>query len=163
MNPGDRRAAIHNINMVRDTVRDEINILGQANPQALQSWQNGVQAWSVIHRSNALTNWVEGVAKGPYAKLMAGPALGLFGVGTLGAIKQPLIAGPLSAVTAAGYKSAQTVYRVMNDQNLARYYWQAIGDVERQNLPSFLNNYDKLNKELEKSDSTKKKTKYKEK
>lgn len=151
LNPGDRRAAIRNINEVRDVVRGEIEHLGASNPQALQNWQNGVQAWSTIHRSNAVRNWVESVANGPYSKMVAGPALGLFGVGSLGAVKAPIIAGPLAAGSAATYKTGQTIYRMWNDQTLNQYYWNAIGAAQRENLPAFLSNYVKLNKKLENS------------
>ncbi len=163
LNVGDRRAAIRNINQVRDAVRSEIEILGQANPQALQSWQNGVQAWATIHRSNSLTNWIEGIARGPYSKLLSGPAAALFGVGSYSSIKSPLIAGPLAGAVPAAYKTGQTIYRVLNDRNLANYYWESISAATQENLPSFLNNYYKLDKALEKSDSAKPKSKSKEK
>lgn len=161
LNPGDRRAAIHNINQVRDVVREEIQTLGIANPQALQSWQNGVEAFAIIHRSNSITNWIESIAKGPYAKILTGPALALFGVGSWGAIKQPIIAGPMAAVTPAAYKTGQTIYRMWNNPHLAEYYWNAIGQSQSENIPVFISNYQKLNKEIEKSDSVKKKTKSK--
>jgi len=153
LNPGDRRAAIRNINEVRDVVRGEIEHLGRNNPQALMDWQNGVQAWATIHRSNAIRNYVESVANGPYSKVVAGPALGLFGVGSLGAVKAPIIAGPLSVGTAGAYKTGQTLYRMWNDPTLNQYYWNSVSAAQRENLPAFLNNYLKLNKKLEKSSS----------
>lgn len=159
LNPGDRRAAIRNINEVRDVVRDEIEALGQVNPQALESWQNGINAFATIHKSTAIRNWVEGVAKGPYAKLLTGPAAALFGVGGIGAFKAPIIAGPLTASTAAAYKSGQTIYRMWNDENLRNYYWEALRAATDENLPAFINNYNKLNKNLEKSESADKENK----
>ncbi len=161
LNPGDRRAAIRNINEVRDVVRGEIEHLGRNSPQALQDWQNGVQAWSTIHRSNAVRNYVESVANGPYAKMVAGPALGLFGVSSLAAYKVPIVAGPLATGSAAAYKTGQTLYRMWNDPNLNQYYWNAISAAQRENLPAFLSNYDKLNKGIEKSSSMKPKDKTK--
>ena len=44
-----------------------------------------------------------------------------------------------------------------NDENLARYYWQSLEAATEQNLPTFINNYNKLNKKLEKLDSVEKK------
>lgn len=162
LTPGDRRAAIRNINEVRDVVRDQIETIGiNNNPQALEQWQNGVQAWATIHRSNAIGNWVTGLAKGPYAKLIAGPAAALFGVGSAGAVHSPIIAGPLAAGGAATYKTVQTIYRMWNDPRLAGYYWDAVSDAIAENVPSFINNYQKLNKELEKSPTTKPKEKAK--
>ena len=161
LNVGDRRAAVNNINEVRDVVRREIQHLGQANPQALESWENGVLAFSTIHRSRALTNWIEGVSKGPYAKILTGPAAALFGVGSYTGMKNPLIAGPSSVGVPAAYKTGQTIYRMWNDRNLQNYYWNAIGAAQRENIPAFVNNYNKLNKEMEKSDSIKKKSKRK--
>ena len=159
----DRGAAIRNINEVRDVVRDQIRNLGVANPRGLQAWENGVQAWATIHRSNAITNWVQNTAKGPYAKFLSGPAAALFGVGSFSAYKAPIIAGPASAAIPAAYKTGQTLYRMWNDPRLANYYWNAIGDVARDDLPAFLNNYHKLNKGLEKSEPSKPNSKSKEK
>ncbi len=161
LNAGDRRAAIRNINEVRDAVREEIQHLGQANPNALRSWENGVQAFSTIHRSNALTNWIEGIAKGPYAKLLQGPAAALFGVGTYGGYKAPIIAGPVSIGVPAAYQTGKTIYRMWNDPNLSNYYWNAISAAQKENIPVFINNYNKLNKELEKPDPTTIKSKVK--
>lgn len=155
LHPGDRRAAIRNINQVRDVVRGEIEHLGASNPQALIHWQNGVQAWATIHRSNSISNWVESVAKGPYAKMLTGPAAALFGVGSVAAAKAPIIAGPAAAASAAAYKSGQVMYRMWNDPTLSQYYWNAIAAAQRKNLPAFLSNYDKLNKKLKESDSVK--------
>lgn len=154
LNPGDRRSAIRNINQVRDVVRGEIEHLGQANPQALQDWQNGVQAWATIHRSNALTNSFERLAKGPYAKLLLGPAASLFGVGSYAAFKAPILAVPGSAIAPAAYKTGQTIYRVLNDPRLAEYYWDSISSLMAENTPAFLNNYQKLDKGLKKNDKT---------
>jgi hypothetical protein len=161
LNATDRRAAIRNINEVRDVVRGEIQHLGANNPQALRDWQNGVQAWATIHQSNSIRNWVESLANGPYAKVISGPALGLFGIGSLAAAKAPIIAGPVSAVSAGAYKSGQTLYRMWNDPNLNQYYWNAIGAAQRENIPAFLSNYEKLNKKLEESSTRKPESKSK--
>jgi hypothetical protein len=159
----DRDAAIYNINQVLGAVREEIEILGQSNPQALQSWQNGIQAFSTIHKSKAMTNWVESIAKGPYAKILSAPAAALFGVTSYGGLKSPLIAGPSSVAGPALYKVGQTIYRMWNDPNLADYYWKSISAALKEDVPAFINNFNKLNKNLEKSDSVKKKGKSKEK
>jgi hypothetical protein len=151
LNNADRRAAINNINQVLRTVRSEIEYLGANNPQALANWQNGVQAWATIHRSNLIRNTVESWANGPYSKMLTGPALGLFGVGSLGAYKAPIIAGPSSAISSAIYKTGQTIYRMYNSPTLYDYYWRAISAAQRENLPAFLSNYVKLNDKLEKS------------
>jgi hypothetical protein len=161
LNPGDRRAAIRNINEVRDVVRGEIQHLGANNPQALRDWENGVQAWATIHRSNAITNWVESLANGRYAKLLSGPAAGLFGIGSFASVKAPIIAGPAAVASAGAYKSGQTLYRMWNDPNLNQYYWNAIGAAQRENIPAFLSNYEKLNKKLEESPSSNPKSKSK--
>jgi hypothetical protein len=157
--PGDRAAAIRYIDQVRDVVRAEIQALGQTNPQALEYWQNGIAAFATIHRSNKISNFVEELVKGPYSKLLTGPAAALFGVGSYSAIKAPLIAVPAAAIVPATYKTGQTIYRMWNNEHLANYYWNAISAAQAENIPAFINNYNKLNKELEKSDSVEKKTK----
>lgn len=154
----DQNYARRAIDEVRNVIRDEIMDAGSQYPTALNSWRNGIQSWAVIHQSRAITNWIEGVAKGPYGKTLSGPAAGLFGVTTYGGIKAPLIAGPAAAVIPPAYKTLQTAYRVGNDPNLARYYWAAVSAAKRENIPAFINNYNKLNKIIEKSDPTKKKT-----
>lgn len=160
LSPGDKRSAIRNINEVRDVVRDQIETIGRnSNPQALEAWQNGVQAWATIHRSNALTNWIQGLAKGPYAKILTGPAAALFGLGSMGAASSPLIAIPGSIATAGIYKTGQVLYRMWNDPRLANYYWNAVGSAMEENIPAFINNYQKLDKEIKKSDSRKIKSK----
>jgi hypothetical protein len=143
----DRRAAVRNINQVRDSVRREIEHLGAANPQALQSWQNGVQAFSVIHGSNAITNNVNRWLSGPVGK---GAISTLFGAGAYGAFKAPLVAGSAAALLPAGYKAAQVATRVWRDPNLANYYWQAMQAAAQNNGPMFLANYNRLNKAYEK-------------
>lgn len=163
LNRNDQAFARRAIDTVRDAVRDEIMDAGANHAGALNSWRSGIQAWAVIHQSRAMTNWIDGLARGPYGKTISGPAAGLFGVTTYGGVKAPLIAGPAATAIPAAYKAGQTAYRVWQDPNLSRYYWNAIGAAQRENLPTFLNNYNKLNKSLEKSDSTKKKSKSKEK
>jgi hypothetical protein len=153
LNPTDRAAAIRNINEVRDLVRAEIEQIGQANPQALRNWQNGVLAWSTIHRSRALGNWVESLVKGPHAKILSGPALALFGVGSAAATKAPLIAGPSAYGAPAVYKTAQIGYRMIIDPTLRRYYYNAISAALNENAPAFVSNYVKLNERLKKSQS----------
>jgi hypothetical protein len=154
----DRAAAVRNINQVRDVVREQINALGAANPQALQDWQNGVQAWATIHRSNALTNAARDLAKGPYAKILTGPAAALFGLGSFGVKSHPLFSGGAGATAAGIYKSGQVLYRMMNDPNLANYYWTAVNALMQHNAPAFFSNYDKLNKKLEESEPVKPKS-----
>jgi hypothetical protein len=160
-NRDDQNFARAAIDRVRNAVRDEIMDAGGQYPQALNSWRSGIQAWAVIHQSRGITNWIDGLARGPYAKLLSGPAAALFGVGSFGAYKSPLIAGPLSVATPLVYKTGQTAYRVWQDPNLSRYYWASIAAAQRENAPAFISNYNKLNKALEKSDTTKKKAKSK--
>jgi hypothetical protein len=73
-------------------------------------------------------------------------------MGSYAGFKAPLIAGPLSIGAPIAYKTLQTAYRMGNDPNLSRYYWNAILDAKRENFPAFLNNYNKLNKKLEASE-----------
>lgn len=146
----DRNAAIANINQVRDGVRNEIEHLGASNPLALKSWQNGIKAFSTIHTSNAITNWIERIAKGPYAKILTGPAAAMFGLGSYGISKLPLITGTQSAALSVSYKTGQTLYRMWSDPNLNNYYWKAISAAQAENLPAFINNYNKFNERLEK-------------
>jgi hypothetical protein len=156
---GDQNFARRSIDRVRDVVRDEIMASSGNYPQAINDWQNGIRAWATIHRSNALKNWVQDVAQGPYAKFLSGPAAALFGVGSYAGIKAPLVAGTAGAALPAAYKSGQTLFRMWNNPVLADYYWRAIGAASAENLPAFLSNYQKLNKELEKSDSSNPKSK----
>jgi len=149
LNRTDQNFARRAIDQVRNAVRDEIKDAAHQYPNALQDWQNGVTAWSVIHRSNAISNWVQDLAKGPYSKLLSGPTAALFGVSAYGGIKSPLIAGTSAAVLPATYKTGQTLFRIWNDPNLARYYWSAISGAMGQNIPAFISNYEKLNNKLQ--------------
>jgi hypothetical protein len=146
----DRVFATRAVDQVRHAVRNELMQSAAAYPQALNSWQNGVRAWATVHRSNAITNWVQDQAKGPYGKSLAGPALGLFGVGSY-KISQlpPIVSAELGAKAYALGKSAQILYRAIQDPTLARYYYGAISGAMQENLPAFLNNYNRLNKKLE--------------
>lgn len=152
----DQNFARRAINEVRNAIRDEILDVGVNHPEAIQSWQNGVRAWATIHQSNAISNWVESAAKGPYSKILSGPAAGLFGIGAYGAHKLPaFISGAGSVAIPASYKTGQVLYRMWNDPNLRAYYWNAIAASQTENLPVFISNYNKLNKGLEKSESVK--------
>lgn len=157
----DREFAKRAINDVLHEVRDEIMDSGANYPQALQSWRDGIQAWAVIHQSRGITNTIDQWARGPYAKVLGGPAAALFGLGTYGGIKAPLIAGPAAVGVPAAYKGLQTAYRVWQDPRLSRYYWNAILEAQKENAPAFINNYNKLNKELEESPRSSKKNKSK--
>jgi len=156
---GDQNFARRCIDRVRDAVRDEIIASSGNYPQAINDWQNGIRAWATIHRSNAIKNWVQDVAQGPYAKFLSGPAAALFGVGSYAGVKSPLVSATIGAALPATYKSGQTIYRMWNDPRLADYYWRAIGAATDENLPVFISNYQKLNKELEKSESSHPKSK----
>ena len=153
----DREFAKRAINDILHEVRDEIMDSGANYPQALQSWRDGIQAWAVIHQSRGITNTIDQWARGPYSKVLGGPAAALFGVGTYGGLKAPLIAGPAAIGVPAAYKGLQTAYRVWQDPRLSRYYWNAILEAQKENAPAFINNYNKLNKELENSSRSSKK------
>jgi len=124
----DRNAAIRNINDVLGVVRNEITTLGRANPQALRSWQDGMAAYATIHRSNAIKNTVESWMTGPYAKFAQTATGGLFLGGVGGAAYKGLAAygAGASAGTQAIYKTGQVAYRVTQDPNLRRYYWNSV-------------------------------------
>lgn len=159
LNRTDRNFARRQIDRVRDAVRDEIMESATNFPDALNSWQNGLQAWSVIHQSNAFKNFVENLATGPYAKILSGPALGLFGIGGYGLKQAPLVAGTLGAGAAGAYKAGQTLYRVNQSPVLSNYYWNALDAASRENAPTFISNYEKLNKALEENENKGKKSK----
>ena len=141
---GDRDFAIRSINQVRDAVREEIRELGQFNPQGLQQWENGVNAFSVIHRTNAITNMADRMLTGPYSKTAV---TALFGAGVW---KSPMLTGGATAAAAPLYKGGQVAIRVWNDPNLARYYWDALSAAARNDSALFLKNFEKLNKGYEK-------------
>lgn len=159
LNASDQRFARNAIDKVRNAVRDEIMEAGAAFPESINQWRSGIQSWAVIHQSNAIANWVDGLSRGPHAKILSGPASILFGASAYGGLQAPMVAAPLAVGSAVAYKGIQTAQRVWNDPNLSRYYWHAISDAQRQNLPAFLNNYNKLNKALEKSEPAKKDSK----
>lgn len=161
MGSGDRIFARSQIDLVRDAVRQEIEIAGSAFPQNIQPWLNGVQAWSVIHRSNSITNFVKDLAQGPYSKALIGPSLGLFTAGSAAAVKAPFVTGTLTGSAAAAYKAGNTAYRMFHDENLRNYYFQALSAATQENAPAFINNYNKMNAILEKSEPVKKKSKSK--
>lgn len=148
----DQNFARRAIDRVRDAVGDEIRLTGRQTPQALQNWQNGLTAWATVHRSNALTNWIQRAATGPYAKILTGPAAGLFGIGAYGASKSPLVTLTGAGAAPAAYKTGQILYRAYNNPTLRNYYFNAINAANAENLPVFLHNYQKLNKEIEKQD-----------
>lgn len=152
LNRSDQNFARRAIDEVRNAVRDEIMESSKRFPNAMRDWRGGIQAWAVIHQSRAMTNWVDNLAKGPYSKILQGPAAALFGVTTYGGIKSPIVALPASVGIPAAYKTAQTAYRVWQDPNLSQYYWRAILEAQRENSPAFINNYEKLNKKLKEKD-----------
>lgn len=145
-----RQSAIRNINNVRNAIRDEINQIGAVNPDALANWNEGIRSLAVVHRSNALSNWVDRTLRGRYAKALSGPLAALFGAGTYAGYKAPFVGGSLTAVGAGGYKAGQVAYRVWQDPNLARYYWRAIAASQRGNEQAFLRSYRNLEKRYEK-------------
>lgn len=148
LSKGDQRFARRTIDRVRDTVREEILNAGAAYPEAIRNWQSGIQAWAVIHQSNGMKSWIQSLSKGPYAKALSGPAAALFGLGGYGAAQHPAIAAATATLGAGANKAYETAYRVWNNNDLARYYWNAISAAQSENIPAFVNNYHKLNKGL---------------
>lgn len=140
----DRRAAIRNINEVLGVVRQEIGIIGQTNPAALRSWEEGLRAFSVIHQSNAISNTAKRWLKGPYTKAAV---FSLFGGA---ALKNAGTVGTAATVGAAANKVGQVAYRVWNDPVLARYYWNAINAARQENQTAFMKNFQDLDKEYNK-------------
>lgn len=147
----DRNFARGQINRVLNAVREEIMDAGQVNPQALTRWQQGVNAWRVIHQSNGLSNWVSDLFRGPHKKLAYGIASTLFG--GVSYLKDPLLAVTAAATGFALNKGYQVAYRVINDPVLARYYFDALTSATLHDLPAFIRNYEKLNEKLEKEES----------
>lgn len=146
----DRASARRNIDQVKIAVKDEIEHLGRSNPQALQSWQDGIKAFSVIHRSNSFTNSVQEALTGPYAKLLSTPVAGLFGGSLYGAAKAPGMVIGGAAIAPALYKTAQVGFRVWNDPNLSFYYWNALNFLRQENHGAFIKNFVELDKEYDK-------------
>jgi len=158
LNRADRNFAKKSIDQVLNVVRDEINAIGQVNPKALQSWNNGRQAFAVIHQSERMTNWVADTLKGPYGKLATTPVASLFGVSAYGASKVPIVGLTAGTAIPAGYKVSQVAYRIYSDPNLSKYYWDAIRDASMQNGPAFIKNFEKLNRTYEKKEKSVKKS-----
>lgn len=159
----DRGFATRALNSVRDVVREEILDSAHAYPNAIQSWESGLGAWAAIHQSNHITNIVQDIARGPYGKAISGPALSLFGIGGgYGAFSAPAIAATGAAAAPILYKSAQIAQRVLGNDTLREYYINAIRAASQQNQQAFINNFNKLNKGLEKEDKkgSKKKSTY---
>ncbi len=147
-----RETAIKNIDQVRHAVRDQIMETGAAHPEALQQWRNGIQSLAVIHQSNRMTNWIQGVLKGPYQKIAAYPILGLFGLSGAAAYANPLATSGTAVASSALYKAGQIAYRTWNDPRLARYYWNAISAAQKENAPVFIKNIQELNRRYEQSE-----------
>lgn len=154
LNSENRRLAAANIDRVRHIIRDEIRDVGQNYPGAVQQLEHGMQSLAVIHQSNRMTNWIHRILTGPYAKLIAGPAMTLFGGAAVGAYHHPLLSLGTSAAVAGGYKVGQVALRMWNDPRLASYYWNAISAANQQNVPAFITNYKKLNEALEKKEKS---------
>lgn len=155
MSAGDRRVAVNSINDLQNAVRQEILDIGRAYPEAIQNWQQGNAALRIIHQSNTITNWVQGQLSSPLGKGI-GAATGASAL--FGAKGVPALAGAATGAAAATYKSGQVLYRVMNNQNLRHYYFEAIAAAQAQNSVQFLKYYDKLDKALSKPDKRKKST-----
>lgn len=139
------------MDQVLDIVRDEIHDVGRNYPEAINAWDNGRRAWATIHTSNTVRNTIEDWMRGPESKLLYGPALALFGVGSAGAYKAPLVGGAAGIGVPAAYKTLQTIYRMWDNPQLAGYYFGALSEAMQRNAPAFIKDYLKLNKEVEKS------------
>ena len=160
LNKGGKEYAISQIDRLLGIVKEEINTLGRSNPSALNSWNNGLQAFSSIHRSNVIKNFVEATAKGPYAKILSAPVASMFGLTGAAAYKLSPYAGPgvtgiaSATLVPAVYQTGKVAYRVFKSPVLARYYWDAMSAATKNNTSAFVKNYQKLNKEYEKKYSS---------
>jgi hypothetical protein len=139
------------VDKVKNAINDEILEAAASHPEALENWRNGIQSWAVIQQSKRLTNWIQDKIRAPGGKTITGVALPLFGLtGAGAAVKAPLVAGSIGAATVPLYKAGQVAFRVYQDPRLSHYYWNALSAAAKQDFPMFLNNYNKLNKGLEK-------------
>ena len=149
MNRADQRVARHSIDQVRDVIGDTIRDFQPQFPQAINDWQNGVMAFRTIHRSNAVSNFVRSIMKGPYAKLISGPAAALFGVGSYGAYTNPMVAGTAAVLGIAANQTGKVIYRMTTNETLRNYYFRAFQNAGEQNAQAFIQNYSKFKTENE--------------
>jgi hypothetical protein len=150
LNRADQRAARRAIDQVRDAVGDTIRDFQPQYPQAINDWQNGVMAFRTIHQSNAVSNYVQSLAKGPYAKLLSGPAAALFGIGSYGAYTAPtIVSGSVAAAIPAAHQTTKIIYRMSNNATLRDYYFRAFQNAGDQNKQAFIQNFSKFKTENE--------------
>lgn len=146
----DRKFATMQLDKVLDVVRKEIHEAGKSNPNALESWQKGMQAFAVIHQGEAAARFAERAISGHAGRINQGVA-GLF-LGGLGKAAHAHPAGAAVSAVAlpAVYKTAQILHRVATNESLRKYYWESMKALVAQDSPSFLKNFNKLQEGYEK-------------
>ena len=87
--------------------------------------------------------------KGPYAKLISGPAAALFGVGSYGAYTNPMVAGTAAVLGIAANQTGKVIYRMTTNETLRNYYFRAFQNAGEQNAQAFIKNYSKFKTENE--------------
>jgi hypothetical protein len=153
--PGNvRDASVRNLNNLKSEVINSVeNNLQTQFPEAAELYRTGYQAAAVVHRSNAISNFIR-------------DNFGRKAVSLSTKVMFPTLVGGATVIpkTAIGvgttypiYKTAQVMYRIGNSPTLARYYQEIITNAAAKNAPAMNASIAKFDKEMKKDEKKLKK------
>lgn len=146
--PKTRKAAIRNLQQVKNEVINAVNEGGKDIPGFTKLGQQANEAYSVYEKSNKISNFLQ-KHLGNIVKHSA--AKSILGLGTAGgALLSPaVLTGTKAAVTlAAPYYGFKILYRVLNSPTLAQYYGNILKGAASGNVGQVTRNAKSLDKAL---------------
>lgn len=147
-----RPRATRHVNDVHGVLGDTIEQYGQRNPQFLNLWARGNEAYAVWAQSNAVSNFIQ---KNYTKPIVSDATKILFFSGAGQSAKNfPAAAASLS-VAAAPYQAMKMLYRVMNSPELRSYYMNVVSAATAGNIGLMNKNISLLDKALEKKEAKK--------
>lgn len=141
-----RDQTLRNLNEFKTQVIRTIDEnLAQRFPEARELYNTGYQASAVVHRSNAISNFIEKYFGKKVASVGAKVLFPSLGVGSAVLPKT----AALGAAAMPIYKFGQVLYRVSQSPTLAHYYQQVLAESALGNVPAMVNSMQKLDKHME--------------
>jgi len=144
--------------VIRDT-NEELSKYAAKNPEFGKPFMDAQQAFATLAKSNFITNSIKKLSgleiRNPGLLHLlgggAGSAVGVWGTQHVGSGM-----GLMGGQAALGYQASKLLYRVMKSPVLRKYYFEALKEASKGNIPQLANKIKKMDSVIEKEDKVKK-------
>ena len=124
---------------LRKVVNDSVAEIGEANPEFFKEWKEANQAFGTIKESKKVSNFISKATNKLPKTVQFGLAHTLF---------NPKAAAALGAGGAA-VTTGELIFRIAKSPTLRKHYLNTLTAATNENLPAFIRNLEKLDKDLQ--------------